>query len=185
LVQFLDDVKDLGFHIATLSGITLSIADLRVQTEREQLIKSAEEKVQQIEEAYEQGLLSPFEREEQIYRTWMDVVDKVTEQVMTNIGTHNPIYMMAESGARGRKEQIVQLAGLRGLMTTAIGTIISDLPVKGNLRDGLSLLEYFVCTFSARRTLADTALRTSDAGYLTLEPASPLHLSRRTDRRGG
>jgi DNA-directed RNA polymerase subunit beta' len=167
LVQFLDDVKDLGFHIATLSGITLSIADLRVQTEREQLIKSAEEKVQQIEEAYEQGLLSPFEREEQIYRTWMDVVDKVTEQVMTNIGTHNPIYMMAESGARGRKEQIVQLAGLRGLMTTAIGTIISDLPVKGNLRDGLSLLEYFVCTFSARRTLADTALRTSDAGYLT------------------
>jgi DNA-directed RNA polymerase subunit beta' len=167
LVQFLDDVKDLGFHIATLSGITLSIADLRVQTEREQLIKSAEEKVQQIEEAYEQGLLSPFEREEQIYRTWMDVVDKVTEQVMTNIGTHNPIYMIAESGARGRKEQIVQLAGLRGLMTTAIGTIISDLPVKGNLRDGLSLLEYFVCTFSARRTLADTALRTSDAGYLT------------------
>lgn len=167
LVQFLDDVKDLGFHIATLSGITMSVADLRVETEREQLIKAAEEKVQQIEESYEQGLLSLFEREEQIYRTWMDVVDKVTEQVMANIGTHNPIYMMAESGARGRKEQIVQLAGLRGLMTTAVGTIISDLPVKGNLRDGLGLLEYFVCTFSARRTLADTALRTSDAGYLT------------------
>lgn len=167
LVQFLDDVKDLGFHIATLSGITLSVADLRVETERDELIKAAEEKVHQIEESYEQGLLSPFEREEQIYRTWMDVIDKVTEQVMRNIGTHNPIYMMAESGARGRKEQIVQLAGLRGLMTTAVGTIISDLPVKNNLRDGLSLFEYFVCTFSARRTLADTALRTSDAGYLT------------------
>ncbi len=167
LVQFLDDVKDLGFHIATLSGVTMSVADLRVQTEREELIRAAEEKVRQIEEAYENGLLSPFEREEQIYRTWMDVVEKVTEQVMRNIGTHNPIYMMAESGARGRKEQIVQLAGLRGLMTTAVGTIISDLPVKNNLRDGLSLLEYFVCTFSARRTLADTALRTSDAGYLT------------------
>ncbi len=167
LVQFLDDVKDLGFHIATLSGITLSIADLRVHTERERLIQAAEEKVRQIEEAYDQGLLSLFEREEQIYRTWMDVVDRVTEQVMQNIGVHNPIAMMAESGARGRKEQIVQLAGLRGLMTTAVGTIISDLPVKGNLRDGLSLLEYFVCTFSARRTLADTALRTSDAGYLT------------------
>ncbi|MFN4180711.1 MAG: DNA-directed RNA polymerase subunit beta', partial [Armatimonadota bacterium] len=167
LVQFLDDVKDLGFHIATLSGVTMSVADLRVETEREQLIRAAEEKVYKIEESYEQGLLSPFEREEQIYRTWMEVVDKVTEQVMTNIGVHNPIYMMAESGARGRKEQIVQLAGLRGLMTTAVGTIISDLPVKSNLRDGLSLLEYFVCTFSARRTLADTALRTSDAGYLT------------------
>lgn len=167
LVQFLDDVKDLGFHIATLSGVTLSIADLRVKTEREQLVKAAEERVRQIEESYEQGLLSLFEREEQIYRTWMEVVDKVTEQVMNNIGTHNPIYMMAESGARGRKEQIVQLAGLRGLMTTAVGTIIGDLPIKNNLRDGLSLLEYFVCTFSARRTLADTALRTSDAGYLT------------------
>ncbi len=167
LVRFLDDVKDLGFHIATISGITLSLADLRVRTEREQLIKAAEEKVRKIEESYIEGLLSAFEREEQIYRTWMEVVDRVTEQVMTNIGTHNPIYMMAESGARGRKEQIVQLAGLRGLMTTAVGTIISDLPVKGNLRDGLSLLEYFVCTFSARRTLADTALRTSDAGYLT------------------
>ncbi len=167
LVQFLDDVKDLGFHIATLSGVTMSVADLRVETEREKLIRAAEEKVYKIEESYEQGLLSPFEREEQIYRTWMEVVDRVTEQVMTNIGVHNPIYMMAESGARGRKEQIVQLAGLRGLMTTAVGTIISDLPVKSNLRDGLSLLEYFVCTFSARRTLADTALRTSDAGYLT------------------
>lgn len=167
LVQFLDDVKDLGFHIATLSGVTMSVADLRVETEREKLIRAAEEKVYKIEESYEQGLLSPFEREEQIYRTWMEVVDRMTEQVMTNIGVHNPIYMMAESGARGRKEQIVQLAGLRGLMTTAVGTIISDLPVKSNLRDGLSLLEYFVCTFSARRTLADTALRTSDAGYLT------------------
>lgn len=167
LVQFLDEVKDLGFHIATLSGITLSVADLRVRTEREQIIRQAEEKVRQIEEAYEQGLMSPFEREEQIYRTWMDVVDKVTEQVMQNIGPFNPLFMMAESGARGRKEQIVQLAGLRGLMTTALGTIISDLPVKSNFRDGLSLLEYFVCTFSARRTLADTALRTSDAGYLT------------------
>lgn len=167
LVQFLDDVKDLGFHIATLSGITLSVSDLRVQTERDHLIEEAERKVQEIEEAYEQGLLSPFEREEQIYRAWMDVVDKVTEQVMKNIGVYNPIFMMAESGARGRKEQIVQLTGLRGLMTTAVGTIISDLPVKNNLRDGLSLLEYFVCTFSARRTLADTALRTSDAGYLT------------------
>ncbi|MCS7191673.1 MAG: DNA-directed RNA polymerase subunit beta' [Armatimonadetes bacterium] len=167
LVQFLDKVKQLGFHLATISGVTISVSDSKVETEREKLIREAEEKVQQIEEAYENGLLSLFEREEQIYRTWMDVVEKVTEQVMSNIGAHNPIYMMAESGARGRKEQIVQLAGLRGLMTTAIGTIISDLPVKNNLRDGLSLLEYFVCTFSARRTLADTALRTSDAGYLT------------------
>ncbi len=97
----------------------------------------------------------------------MEVVGKVTEQVMSNIGPFNPLFLMADSGARGRKEQIVQLSGLRGLMTTALGTIISDLPIKNNLRDGLSLLEYFVCTFSARRTLADTALRTSDAGYLT------------------
>jgi len=167
LVQFLDEVKELGFHLATVSGITISVSDSRVKTERDKLIKEAEEKVEKIEEAYENGLLNLFEREEQIYRTWMDVVDRVTEQVMSNIGEHNPIYMMAESGARGRKEQIVQLAGLRGLMTTAVGTIISDLPVKNNLRDGLTLLEYFVCTFSARRTLADTALRTSDAGYLT------------------
>ncbi len=167
LVQFLDEVKELGFKVATLSGITLSIADLRVETEKEALVAQAEEKVRQIEEAYGMGLMSDFEREEQIYRTWMEVVEKVTEQVMRNIGTFNPLAMMAESGARGRKEQIVQLAGLRGLMTTAVGTIISDLPVKSNFRDGLSLLEYFVCTFSARRTLADTALRTSDAGYLT------------------
>jgi DNA-directed RNA polymerase subunit beta' len=167
LVQFLDDVKDLGFRIATLSGLTLSIADLRVHTEKEALVRQAEEKVRQIEAAYEEGLMSAFEREEQIYRTWMEVVEKVTDQVMRHIGGHNPLAMMAESGARGRKEQIVQLAGLRGLMTTAVGTIISDLPVKSNFRDGLSMLEYFVCTFSARRTLADTALRTSDAGYLT------------------
>ena len=167
LVRFLDEVKEVGFRIATQSGLTLSVADLRVETEKEALVRQAEEKVRQIEAAYEEGLMSAFEREEQIYRTWMEVVEKVTEQVMRHIGGHNPLAMMAESGARGRKEQIVQLAGLRGLMTTAVGTIISDLPVKSNFRDGLSMLEYFVCTFSARRTLADTALRTSDAGYLT------------------
>ncbi|MCS7225007.1 MAG: DNA-directed RNA polymerase subunit beta' [Armatimonadetes bacterium] len=167
LVQFLDDVKDLGFHICTESGITLSVADLQVETRKAQLIEQAEKIVEQIEEAYSQGLMGYFDREERIYRTWMGVITQVTDEVMSNIGRFNPLYMMADSGARGRKEQMVQLAGLRGLMTTALGTIISDLPVKRNLRDGLSLLEYFVCTFSARRTLADTALRTSDAGYLT------------------
>lgn len=167
LVQFLDAVKELGLRVATRSGLTLSVSDLQVRTDKEQLIAEAEEKVRQIEDAYEMGNISPFEREELIYRTWMEVVDRVTEQVMSNIGQFNPLFQMADSGARGRKEQIVQLSGLRGLMTTALGTIISDLPVKNNFRDGLSLLEYFVCTFSARRTLADTALRTSDAGYLT------------------
>ncbi len=167
VVRFLDDVKDLGFHIGTLSGLTLSVSDLRVETQKDRLIEEAEKTVDQVEEAYSQGLMSYFEREERIYRTWMDVIDKVTYEVMSHIGRFNPLFMMADSGARGRKEQMVQLAGLRGLMTTALGTIISDLPVKNNLRDGLSLLEYFVCTFSARRTLADTALRTSDAGYLT------------------
>ncbi|HID06875.1 MAG TPA: DNA-directed RNA polymerase subunit beta', partial [Armatimonadetes bacterium] len=167
LVRFLDDVKDLGFHMATISGLSLGITDMNVRTRREQIIERTRQEVEQIHESYRQGLMSQFERDDRITQKWLEATRQVTDDIMNSIDRFNPLYMMADSGARGRKEQIVQLCGMRGLMATALGTLIHDLPVTSNFHDGLPLLQYFVGTFSSRRSLADTALRTADAGYLT------------------
>ncbi|MFA4016138.1 MAG: hypothetical protein RUDDFDWM_001240 [Candidatus Fervidibacterota bacterium] len=167
LVQFLDDVKELGFHIATISGLSLSIKDLDVKTRRDEIVAQTMELVEKWQEATRQGEMSQFERDDKITQEWLKATRAVSDEIMESIDRFNPLYMMADSGARGRKEQIVQLCGMRGLMANALGMLIHDLPVTSNFREGLPLLQYFVGTFSSRRSLADTALRTADAGYLT------------------
>lgn len=167
LVRFLDDVKELGFHVATLSGLSLSIKDLDVKTNRDEIVERARKRSEEWREAVRRGEMRQFECDDKITQEWLAATREVSNEIMQAIDRFNPLYMMADSGARGRKEQIVQLCGMRGLMANALGVLIHDLPVTSNFREGLPLLQYFVGTFSSRRSLADTALRTADAGYLT------------------
>ncbi|MCS7252507.1 MAG: DNA-directed RNA polymerase subunit beta' [Armatimonadota bacterium] len=167
LVKFLDDVKELGFHIATVSGLSLSIKDLDVKTSRDEIVERARKQSEEWREAVRRGEMRQFECDDKVTQEWLAATRKVSDEIMHTIDRFNPLYMMADSGARGRKEQIVQLCGMRGLMANALGVLIHDLPVTSNFREGLPLLQYFVGTFSSRRSLADTALRTADAGYLT------------------
>lgn len=167
LVEFLDNVKELGFHLATLSGLSLSITDLNVRTNRDKIVGETRELVEKLRYFLRGGELSQFEYDDQVTQAWLRATRMVSDEIMQSIDRFNPLYVMADSGARGRKEQIVQLCGMRGLMANALGVLIHDLPVTSNFREGLPLLQYFVGTFSSRRSLADTALRTADAGYLT------------------
>ena len=162
----LDGLKETGFHYATLAGITVSVYDATVPPNKKEILDEAEEKVDAIDEDYEMGLMSPEERHKQVVDIWTDANEKVGDAMSANFDHYNPIYMMADSGARGNIKQIRQLAGMRGLMADTKGQTI-DIPVKSNFREGLSVLEYFVSTHGARKGLADTALRTADSGYLT------------------
>lgn len=164
--KMLDDLKKIGFNYATKAGTTVAIADIIVPEEKKELLASAEAKVEQIEEQYRRGLLTFDERYQKIIDIWTQTKDKLTEVLMQSLDRFNPIYMMANSGARGNIGQISQLAGMRGLMADPSGRTI-ELPVKANFREGLTVLEYFTSTHGARKGLADTALRTADSGYLT------------------
>ena len=175
--NFLDDLKDLGFHYAMKSGATVGIDDVRVPEEKHGLIEDAIGKVTTIQKQYEKGVITDGERYNKIIDIWTRTTSDVAEKLFSHLekdrGGFNPIYMMADSGARGSKEQIRQLAGMRGLMakpqkkmTGQMGEIIED-PITANFREGLSVLEYFISTHGARKGLADTALKTADAGYLT------------------
>jgi DNA-directed RNA polymerase subunit beta' len=165
--KFLDDMKELGFRIATKSGISFSVADLYMPTDRERIIKETEEKAKEIEEAYQQGAILPGEQERLIIDLWRAASEEVTRQLMANADMFNPVVMMAKSGARGSERQIVQLSGMRGLMSDPMDRLIKDLVVSSNFYEGLHLLEYFISTYGARKGLVDTALRTAHAGYLT------------------
>ena len=176
-IDFLDRVKDLGFEYATLAGITVSIDDLVVPEQKNQLLEAAHKQVAKIQKQYERGFITFSERYNQVIDTWTRTTSEVAEEMFDNLATQNqgfnPIFMMADSGARGSKEQIRQLAGMRGLMakpqkkiTGGVGEII-ETPVVSNFREGLTVQEYFISTHGARKGLADTALKTADAGYLT------------------
>ena len=162
----LDHIKSLGFKFSTRGGITVAVADMKVPDAKAEYLKEAEEKVDKYERAYRRGLISNEERYERVIETWSETTDKVTDALMDGLERLNNIYIMAHSGARGSKNQIRQLAGMRGLMANASGKTV-EVPVKSNFREGLSVMEYFTSSHGARKGLADTALRTADSGYLT------------------
>lgn len=162
----LDNVKRLGFQYSTKSGLSMAVSDLKVPVDKPEIIGHADKKVAKIESQYQEGLVTKDERYQSIVRTWIDANDELTRSLEKSLDRQGSIYMMANSGARGNMGQIRQMAGMRGLMSDPSGQII-ELPIKANFREGLSVLEYFISTHGARKGLADTALRTSDSGYLT------------------
>ncbi len=175
-VQFLDDIKTLGFRTAFRGGLSFNIKDLTIPEVKEELIQSAQTEVDEVWDNYNMGLITNNERYNQIIDIWSRVDTRVTETLIREMANDkqgfNSVYMMLDSGARGSKQQVKQLAGLRGLMAKprrsgSSGSEIIENPILSNFKDGLSVLEYFISTHGARKGLADTALKTADAGYLT------------------
>jgi len=164
--RVLDELKRLGFHYATRAGLTVSVFDAVIPEKKPELLLEAEGEVEGIEKQYDRGLITKEERHRQIVEVWTKTTDKVGDAMAEGFDRFNPVYMMADSGARGTLKQIRQLAGMRGLMANPKGEVL-DRPIKANFREGLSVLEYFISTHGARKGLADTALRTADSGYLT------------------
>jgi DNA-directed RNA polymerase subunit beta' len=162
----LDAFKDLGFQYATKAGITISKNDVVVPPSKGEILDRYDKLVAEISDQYDMGLITQEERHEAVVEKWNAATDEVAEAMIENLDTLNPIFMMANSGARGSFKQIRQLAGMRGLMANPKGEII-ERPIKSNFMEGLSVLEYFISTHGARKGLADTALRTADSGYLT------------------
>jgi DNA-directed RNA polymerase subunit beta' len=162
----LDAFKDLGFKYATQAGITISKNDVVIPPEKQSILDKFDKLVGDITDQYDMGLITQEERHEAVVEKWNAATDEVAEAMIQNLDTLNPIFMMANSGARGSFKQIRQLAGMRGLMANPKGEII-ERPIKSNFMEGLSVLEYFISTHGARKGLADTALRTADSGYLT------------------
>jgi DNA-directed RNA polymerase subunit beta' len=176
-VVFLDDLKAFGFRYSTLGGVSVGIEDMKIPAEKDTILKEADEDVARFTRAYNNGVISFGERYNKVIDTWThannDVADAMVDRLSKDRGGFNPVFMMMNSGARGSRDQMRQLAGMRGLMakpqkklTGGIGEIIES-PIKSNFREGLTVLEYFISTHGARKGLADTALKTADAGYLT------------------
>jgi DNA-directed RNA polymerase subunit beta' len=166
VASVLDTIKDLGFLYGTKAGVTISKNDVVIPPNKEKILAEYEERVAKVEQAYEHGLITESERHESIVNIWTEATETVAQAMTDNLQELNPIYMMANSGARGSFTQLRQLAGMRGLMANPKGEII-ERPIKANFMEGLSVLEYFISTHGARKGLADTALRTADSGYLT------------------
>jgi DNA-directed RNA polymerase subunit beta' len=166
MAEVLDSLKRLGFRYATRSGTTIAMGDISAPLNKPQLIADAEAKTAQIEDQYNRGLITEDERYSGIVNEWTETTDKIADAISHSLDRYGGIYMMATSGAKGNISQINQMAGMRGLMTNPSGRII-DFPIKASFREGLSVLEYFISTHGARKGLADTALRTSESGYLT------------------
>jgi DNA-directed RNA polymerase subunit beta' len=162
----LDVIKSLTFRFATRAGITISKNDIVIPDTKEEILAGFEEEVAKVGREYDRGLMTEEERHERIVAIWTEATEVVANAMMANLSPTNPIYMMAQSGARGSFNQIRQLAGMRGLMADPKGQIIAR-PIKANFMEGLTVLEYFISTHGARKGLADTALRTADSGYLT------------------
>ena len=165
-IQLLDDVKKTGFEMATRGGISIGIDDLKVPPEKAAVLKEAKEEVAKVDDQYRKGIITDSERKSKVIDIWTHTTDKVSDLLFKGMDSFNPIFMMADSGARGSRLQIRQLAGMRGLMAKPSGEIIES-PITANFREGLNVLEYFISTHGARKGLADTALKTADAGYLT------------------
>ncbi len=161
-----DNIKRLGFHYATRSGLTIAMNDLHVPEEKDKLIEEAAQRVSEVEEQYEMGLITDQERYNASIGIWNETTDKVQAAIEEHLEDYGSVRLMTISGAKGNIAQIRQMAGMRGLMTDPAGRII-DLPITSSFREGLSVLEYFISTHGARKGLADTALRTADSGYLT------------------
>jgi len=180
-VIFADRLKDLGYEQATLAGISIGIKDMVIPGGKQQLLEEAHTAVREIEDQYNKGLITDGERYNKVVDIWAEVTDQIADEMLRELGTQevpdqagkvrripsfNPIFMMADSGARGSAQQIRQLAGMRGLMAKPSGEII-ETPITANFREGLTVLQYFISTHGARKGLADTALKTANSGYLT------------------
>jgi len=164
--EVLDNIKATGYKFSTLAAITISVADMTIPPEKYTLIAETEHRVVDIEDQFKMGFMTEDERYRAVVREWEKTTADVTDALQRNMDRYNPIFMMADSGARGSMKQIRQLTGMRGLMANTAGKTI-EIPVKANFREGLSVLEYFTSSRGARKGLADTALRTADSGYLT------------------
>ncbi len=164
--EVLDRIKAQGFKYSTRSGITVAVIDAVIPPQKAKLLKEADNRILEITEQYNMGVLSDNERYKLVIDTWNSTTDKVGKALQSNLDRFNPIFMMADSGARGSMNQIRQLAGMRGLIANTSGRAI-EIPIKANYREGLNILEYFISSRGARKGLADTALRTADSGYLT------------------
>ena len=176
-----DRLKDLGYEYATRAGISICINDMKIPVRKEEFVEEAEKEAADVDQQYSDGLITDGEKYNKIIDIWSKATDKITKEMMDEmavefmpdttgkvqeIKSFNSVYIMADSGARGSKDQIRQLAGMRGLMAKPSGEII-ETPIKANFREGLTVLEYFISTHGARKGLADTALKTANSGYLT------------------
>lgn len=167
--QIADKLKDLGFRYATKAGVSISVDDLQVPDSKRDLLEAAEEEIRNTEQRYSRGEITEVERFQKVIDTWNSTSEVLKDEVVTNFRKKDPlnsVYMMAFSGARGNISQVRQLVGMRGLMADPQGRII-DLPIKTNFREGLTVTEYIISSYGARKGLVDTALRTADSGYLT------------------
>ena len=164
--EMLDHIKAQGYKYSTISAITVAVCDAVIPPEKPALMAEADAQVSKVLKQYNKGVLSDNERYERVIRIWQDTTDKVSKALAKNLPARNPIFMMADSGARGSMNQIKQLAGMRGLLANTSGKTI-EMPIRANYREGLNVLEYFVSSRGARKGLTDTALRTADSGYLT------------------
>ena len=164
--QVLDNLKTLGFHYATRAGVTLGVEDVTTPAAKASILAKHEKSAQKVESQYKKGIITDGERRQELIEIWTQATDEVKDAMEEQFTPTNPIFMMANSGARGNIMQIRQIAGMRGLVANPKGEIIPR-PIKANFREGLSVLEYFISTHGARKGLADTALRTADSGYLT------------------
>ena len=164
--EVLDKIKAQGFKYSTRGAITVAVCDAVIPPQKKELLAAAEENIEKITRQYKRGLISNDERYNQVIKTWDETTKKVSDALTENLDQYNPIFMMADSGARGSINQIRQLAGMRGLIANTSGTTI-EIPIRANYREGLNILVYFISSRGARKGLADTALRTADSGYLT------------------
>jgi DNA-directed RNA polymerase subunit beta' len=163
---FLDDVKAMGYRFSTISGISIGIEDMIIPDIKDKMIAEGDERVEEINEAAEEGFFTETERHNEVTKVWSETTNNITKALMDNLDIYNPIRMMADSGARGSNNQIKQLAGMRGLMQDTTGNTI-EIPIKSNLREGMNVLEFFISSHGARKALSDTALKTAESGYLT------------------
>ena len=164
--EVLDLIKATGYKYSTLGALTVAVSDIEVPEKKQELLDIAEKQIDSISKQYRRGMLTNEERYNEVIKVWSATTDKVTDAMMENMNKFNPIFMMADSGARGSVNQIRQLAGMRGLMADTKGRAV-EIPIRANFREGLNVLEYFVSSHGARKGLTDTALRTADSGYLT------------------
>src|SRR5208337_3014998 len=171
-VIMLDKLKELGFREATKSGCSIGIDDMIIPKEKEQEIEAAQKQIREVEKQYRKGVITPGERYNKIIDIWTHCTDQISNVMFDTLKANqgkkefNPVHLMVDSGARGNKQQVRQLAGVRGLMAKPSGDIIEK-PILSNFREGLTVLEYFISTHGARKGLADTALKTADSGYMT------------------
>ena len=164
--KFVDRVKNVGFEFATKSGLSISVDDIQVPPKKDEIIKNTEQKSQEIRNQYKKGLITDYERYTKNVELWTRAKDEIEDEMMKGLDKYGSISSMVSSGARGNKKQIVQLGGMKGLVVNPAGQTI-ELPIKANFREGFSVLEYFISTHGARKGKSDTALKTSDSGYLT------------------